>query len=301
LTELQRDLLFAVALDLLLGDPRWLPHPVQLFGGLATQLEKFCRALIRTERLAGTLFWLIAVGLAALITQLTLPWARIYWIWTCLALRELDRQPTRAVQLLAAGRLAGAREAVSLVVGRDTAHMDEAEVLRAATETVAENFNDAVTAPLFYLAVGGPVAMAVYKAINTLDSMVGYPNDRYRWFGWMSARADDLAGWIPARISAAVTVLCAPLVGGSVVRAARIVRRDASLQPSPNSGYPEAAFAGALDVRLGGLNYYGGVPKRKAWLGDDLRSLTLERFQKARVLLYISSTIVIALTWVALG
>ena len=172
------------------------------------------------------------------------------------------------------------------IVGRDTAALNEQEVVRATIETLAENLNDAVIAPLFYLAMGGPVAMGAYKAVNTLDSMVGYRNDRYREFGWASARLDDMANFLPARLTALLVWICAGLLRFGWRRSVAITLRDASLQPSPNAGYPEAAVAGALGVQFGGLNTYRGVPSSKAKIGDATRPITTSLFSQLRVLLY---------------
>jgi adenosylcobinamide-phosphate synthase len=149
--------------------------------------------------------------------------------------------------------------------------------------------NDGIVAPLFYLGVGGPIAMAVYKAVNTLDSMVGYKNDRYREFGWAAARLDDLLNLIPARLTALLIWIATALLGLDVGRSVRAVLRDASLQPSPNAGFPEAAVAGALGVRLGGMNYYQGRPSWKPPLGDGAVALSVESFTHARRLVYLTA------------
>lgn len=281
-------LLTGFALDLLLGDPRWLPHPVAGFGAVVGGLE---RLLYRPRKLAGALFCAVAVVFAAGVAGASVfwlpqPWVNIYWVFSLLALRGLDRESWRVLQALEAEGLDAARTALGRIVGRDTAELDETGVVRGALETVAENLNDAVVAPLFYLALAGPVGMATYKAVNTLDSMVGYRNERYREFGWASARLDDAANYIPARLSAALVWAAALLLGKDFRRSVRITLRDARRQPSPNSGYPEAAFAGALGVRLGGLNFYGGVASRKECLGDPLRPLDGQAFRGARQLLY---------------
>src|SRR5205085_1386130 len=156
------------------------------------------------------------------------------------------------------GDIAEARSKLAMIVGRDTAQLEEPEILRAAIETVAENLSDGVIAPLLYLALGGPVGMAAYKAINTLDSMVGYRDQRYSEFGWASARLDDLANFVPARLTAVLVWTCALMLGYDAGRSRRITLRDAKTQPSPNAGYPEAAVAGALGIRLGGVNFYHG-------------------------------------------
>src|SRR5215813_6315718 len=196
------ELAAGIALDLALGDPRWFPHPVRGFGWLVSRLERFWRPAGLRPRLAGVCFTISAVSTACVVVRLTLPWFDIFWIWILLALRDLDWEAVLVSRALERGDLADAREKLARIVGRDTANLDEAEILRAAIETVAENLSDAVIAPLFYLALAGPVGMAAYKAINTLDSMVGYRNERYAEFGWASARLDDLANFVPARLAA---------------------------------------------------------------------------------------------------
>jgi len=294
------EMLLGVALDLTIGDPPSLPHPVRALGWLAIRLERIWRAARLPLKFAGALFWLTAVLIAGALVWLTLvwlprPWISIYWIFTLVAIRDLDVEAARVIDALRANDLDRARLMVSRIVGRDTATLDEAEVLRATIETVAENLSDGVIAPLFYLAVGGPVAMAAYKAINTLDSMVGYRNARYREFGWASARIDDAANLIPARLTAVLVWICALLFRYNARRAVHVTLRDARLQPSPNAGYPEAAVAGALEIRLGGLNYYHGAPSKKAYLGDAVQPLTVQTYSKVRVLLYGSASLMVVL------
>jgi adenosylcobinamide-phosphate synthase len=293
------ELLAGVAVDLALGDPRWLPHPIRGLGWIIIRLERLYRATRLPLRIAGVLFCLTTVALAAAIVHLTLlylprPWIAIYWIFSLLAIRDLDFEAALVIRELRRNDLPAARRMLSRIVGRDTAALDHSEVLRATIETLAENLGDAVIAPLFYLTLGGPAAMAAYKAVNTLDSMVGYKNDRYREFGWASARLDDVANWLPARLSAALVWLCGALLGYDVRRSVAVTLRDARRQPSPNSGYPEAAVAGAIGVRLGGLNYYQGVASSKPFLGEDGRAPDLAAYSRARRLLYGSSLLMVA-------
>lgn len=289
------ELLCGVALDLALGDPRWLPHPVRGMGWLIARLEPWCRRL--PLRFGGAVLWLTVVGTSAALVWLTLPWLAIFWIWTFLAVRDLDWHAMRVIVALRDGELELARERVAMFVGRDTAALDESEILRATVESVAESLGDGIVGPLFYLALAGPAGMAAFKAISTLDSMCGYRNERYREFGWASARLDDVANFIPARLSVLLVTLAALLLGYDARRAWQCAWRDGRSQPSPNSGYPEAAVAGALGVQLGGLNYYQGVPSRKAALGDGRRPLSLEAALGARRLLYGTSALAVLLTW----
>ncbi len=236
------ELLAGVVLDLAIGDPQWLPHPVRGIGWLAKVSERFWRGAGLPLRVAGCFFWVFVVGISGLLVWATLPWANIYWIYSLLACRDLDVESLRVIRALGKGNVGEAREALSRIVGRDTAALDEPEIVRATVETVAENLSDGVVAPLFWLAVAGPVGMAAYKAVNTLDSMVGYRNEAYHEFGWASARMDDLANYIPARLTALLIWMVALLPG--LQRAAGIPRHAARWrkpEPSPNAGYPEAA------------------------------------------------------------
>jgi len=283
------ELLAGVGLDLLVGDPRWFPHPVRGFGWCAIQLERLWRATKLPLRWAGVCFTISAVLCAGAVVWSTLPWLNIFWIWTLLALRDLDWEATLVWRALERGDIEEARRKLAMIVGRDTAHLEEPEILRAAIETVAENLSDAVIGPLLYLGVAGPLGMAAFKAINTLDSMVGYRNARYSEFGWASARLDDLVNFVPARLTAVLVWICALVPGYDAARSRQITMRDAASQPSLNAGYPEAAVAGALGIRLGGVNFYNGARSEKPYLGDPVKPLDKRAFQAARVLLYACS------------
>ncbi len=293
-------LLIGALLDLLLGDPRWVPHPIRGIGLLINILERVLRKL-RNETAAGCLLVCAVVLVVITVTVLTLRFAGIiaasYWIFTCLAVRSLDTESRRVIEALRSGDLDDARTRIGQLVGRDTQHLSKEDVIRAVFETVAENMSDAIVAPLFYLSILGVPGMVAYKAVNTMDSMVGYKNDRYIRFGWAAARLDDVANYIPARITAGLIVLSAALVQLRWRRAIQVILRDARLQPSPNAGYPEAALAGALGVRLGGLNYYFGRPVHKPYLGDPLEDLQSNRFAHVRLLLYL----VTAISYTAVG
>jgi adenosylcobinamide-phosphate synthase len=283
-------LLAACALDAALGDPRWLPHPVRLMGRAIAWYERWIRDVVsdRTgELVAGIVLavglpavsygvsWL-AIDLSGRIHETVGKGMEVFLAFTTLAARDLADHAADVRRALDAGSLEHARIAVSRIVGRDTAQLSEPEVVRATVETIAESTSDGIVAPLFYLILGGaPLALA-YKAINTLDSMVGHLDPRYRSFGRASARLDDVANWVPARVTALLIAGAAGLVlwdTASSKRAWRIIRRDGKKHPSPNSGRPEAAMAGALGVQLGGTNYYDGVPAERPSLGEPLRSL----------------------------
>jgi adenosylcobinamide-phosphate synthase len=295
----------AVLLDLLLGDPRWLPHPVVFIGRLITALEKTLRRLVANERAGGICLLVLTVGVTGGLGWLVLKGA---WLlhpaagfilavllgWTCLAARSLHGESRLVAEALGRGDLGAAREALSRIVGRDTGNLTEPEIWRATVETVAENSSDGVIAPLFFLMAGGPALALSYKAVNTLDSMVGYKTDRYLSFGWASARCDDLANWVPARLTGLLMVLAAPLAGLSPTRAWWIMVRDCRNHASPNSGIPEAAAAGALGVQLGGTNHYFGKPVAKPTIGDPVRPLSREAYRGAVRLMYGAEGVLVA-------
>lgn len=303
-------LISAILMDLLLGDPRWLPHPVVGIGKLISVLERHLRRRLHDERLAGVLLLIFVAGTTALLAFLLLKGTTAIntflgialatvLAWTCLAARSLHRESALVADRLIAGDLEGARHYLSRIVGRDTDDLDEAEIWRALVETVAENTSDGIIAPLFYLMIGGPVLGLTYKAVNTLDSMVGYRNERYLRFGWASARFDDLVNWLPARMTGLLMVVIAPLVGLSGGAAFRIMLRDGKNHSSPNSGIPEAAAAGALAVRLGGANRYFGTIVEKPTIGDPLRELSHDAYRGAVRLMYGSTALMLVL-WGAL-
>ena len=203
--------------------------------------------------------------------------------------------------MLDAKNLDGARNELSCLVGRDTSSLDEKGITRALLETVAENTSDGVIAPLFYLAIGGPPLAMAYKAINTLDSMVGYKNEKYLYFGRASARLDDIANYIPARITAILLAVAAFILRKDWRRAWRITLRDSGNHPSPNSGYPEAAVAGALGRRLGGLSYYGGMPSNKPFIGDDAGEFQVRDVREAGRLMLMTSALMVLISIVVLS
>ena len=295
MTVKSRELLAGVALDLAWGDPQWLPHPVRVIGKFAEWAEAFWRKSWLPLRFAGGMFSITVVGTTACVVRAAPRLLHTYWIYSFLACRDLDSQSRRVISALEDNNLAEARRRLSFIVGRDTAQLNEREVVRAVVETVAENLSDGVIAPLFYLALGGPTAMAAYKAVNTLDSMVGHRSERYRDFGFISAKLDDVANFLPSRLSAVLICCAAAFVPGlSAIRAFQTTLRDGRSQPSPNAGFPEAAVAGALGVQLGGLNFYGGAPSRKATLGESIVELDRRAYYKVRMLLYTVEAVFVA-------
>jgi adenosylcobinamide-phosphate synthase len=206
--------------------------------------------------------------------------------YTTLATRSLHREAALVIDALVKGRITESREKLSRIVGRDTENLTRTEILKGVLETMSENLSDGIVAPLFYLLLGGvPLAMA-FKAVSTLDSMVGYKNTRHLHFGWASARLDDVLNYLPARITGLLICLVSLLTGLSAKQAWRIWRRDGHKPSSPNAGIPEAALAGALQIQLGGPIYYGGVRAEKPFLGDDRTEITLEDYNKTVLILY---------------
>jgi len=298
-------ILLALLLDLIIGDPHGMPHPVVAVGHLIGMLDQSLRLNWLNERLAGLLLLLLVVIFSAgttwiLLKILTLLMPLAGWIAaiilssTCLAARSLHRESSLVASALRAGDLEAARHYLSRIVGRDTGQLDEPDIWRAVIETVAENTSDGIIAPLFWLTIGGPVTAMAYKAVSTLDSMVGYRNRRYLQFGWASARMDDILNFIPARISALLLIVAAPLAGCSASAAARITLRDRLNHPSPNSGHPEAAAAGALGVRLGGAASYNGEPTWKEYIGEQHNQLDEHSYHRMIRLMYISTVLMAA-------
>lgn len=308
--HLYHDLLYiipaAVILDWLLGDPRWFPHPVILVGRLIGFLEPRLRRAFNGELTGGVVLLILTVATTASAAGLLL--AAAYFLhhlagiivaiilsWSCLAARSLQRESGFVADALANGNLPEARKFLSYIVGRDTENLEEPEIWRATVETVAENSSDGVIAPLLFLMLGGPVLGLAYKAVNTLDSMVGYRNEKYLLFGRASARFDDLANYIPARLTGILITVAALLTGLDTKMAWRIMRRDGRNHSSPNSGIPEAAAAGALGVQLGGTNYYFGKPVEKPAIGDPLQPLDHQAWQGAVRLMYGAETLLLLL------
>ncbi len=303
--RLEIQILIALGLDFVIGDPRWLPHPVRLIGRLIAALEKWTRRLIPATRLAGTVTALSVIaisaltaaaliGIAARIDPLLGDVVGIAILYTTIAARDLAHHSRAVFRALTAGDLPEARQRVSWMVGRDTERLTEAETVRAAVESVAENSVDGVIAPLFFAALGGPVAAIAYKAVNTLDSTIGYKNERYIDFGRTAARIDDAANYFPARLAAPLIAMAAGLLGFRAAAAWRISRRDGRRHPSPNSGISEAAFAGALGVRLGGVVERRGTPVHQPEIGDPLVPLGRAHIPAANRLLFAATVLAAA-------
>jgi adenosylcobinamide-phosphate synthase len=290
----------AYILDLVVGDPQTAPHPIRWIGAVITALESKLyptNSQAALQRVAGGIFWGGVMLVVVIVTWLLLVVAgslhsmlasavAIWLAYSTLATRSLHEESRKVAEALRQGDLSGAREALSYLVSRETDQLSEEEVLRALVETVAENLADGVVAPLFYLSLGGPLLATAYKAVSTMDSMVGYRNQRYRYFGACAARADDVANWVPARLTGWLLVVAAACWRLDWRHARRIMLRDGRKHKSPNAGIPEAAAAGALEVRLGGPSTYFGEVTVKDYLGDPCRPLSLQSYDGIVRLLY---------------
>ena len=274
-------LVLGFALDRALGDPAH-GHPVAGFGTLAKALE---RHAWRPRRRAGIAHVALLLAVAAWVGRRAQasPAASALAVWTALGGRSLEQAATTMAELLEAGDLPAARGHAAVLVGRDPRDLDAPELCRATIESVAENTADALVGALLWGALAGAPGVAVYRAANTLDAMIGHRSPRYERFGWAAARLDDLLTWPAARLTALLSVLIAPLAGGDARQALRIVRRDGACHPSPNAGLIEAAFAGALGVRLGGTNRYAAHTEHRERLGDG-RTPSVEDIERAVVL-----------------
>lgn len=298
-------LAWAVAwlLDYWLGDPPNWPHPVRWIGNLINvtqrQIRRFCKSN-RALKIGGGMLWLVVVGISwgaswgiLHLANLVHPWfgwlVEVWMIYTVLAARCLSDAALEVYRALNNGTLEQSREKLSWIVGRDTSQLERPQITRAVVETVAENSVDGVIAPLFFLMLGGaPLAMA-YKAINTLDSMVGYKTEKYRAIGFVSAKLDDLANFIPARLSWLLLSIAAFCLRANSRQALRIGWRDRYQHSSPNCAWPEATVAGALGIRLGGPNLYFGERVEKPWIGDAQRDIALDDIPRTIQLMMLAS------------
>jgi len=292
----------AFLLDVLIGDPCWFPHPVKGMGKLIKILEKILYQPYLNSRISGTVLALLVIAiswsggfLALNLTGKAGRWLEVslgsFLIFTTLSINDLTKEAQKVYQALAKDDLNLAREKVSRIVGRDTDNLSQLEIVRATVETVAENSVDGIISPLLYAFIGGaPLALA-YKAVNTLDSMLGYKNEKYIAFGWFSAKLDDLANFIPARISGLLIPLTAFLVRKKGRKCLRTILSDGKKSPSPNAGIPEAGFAGALGIRLGGTNFYQGERENRPLIGEKVKEIAKEDILLAIKLMQVLSLV----------
>ena len=300
----------AFILDQIFGDPRNFPHPVVIIGKLISAMERFTRKVFPKtnigELTAGAFTWLVVATVSFAVPFIALVllakvnvWAAFalntFWSYQIFASKSLKEQSMLVYRYLEAEDLPNSRKYLSWIVGRDTSELDPEEITKAVVETVAENTSDGVTAPMLYMMIlGAPLGM-LYKAINTMDSMLGYKNDRYMYFGRIPAKIDDVANFIPARITGLLMCLTAPLIGLDGRNAYRIYKRDRLKHLSPNSGHLEAACAGAMHIMLGGDSFYFGKLVEKASLGDPDREVRITDIPGSIKMMYASSLAMLAL------
>lgn len=307
-------LLLGFCLDLLIGDPHEIPHPVVCIGRLISFLEKKLRAVFpktaEGEKAAGFMLWMIVTAVSA-----ATPWGILYvcgrislWLkiaveslmcWQILAIRDLKDESMKVHNELTKRDIPAARRAVSMIVGRDTERLDEKGIIRAAVETVAENTSDGIIAPMFFLALGGAPAGFLYKAVNTMDSMLGYIDAPYTNFGWFPAKADDFCNFIPARLAAMLMLLAGFFQRLNVRNGWKIFRRDRYKHASPNSAQTEAACAGLLEIQLAGNAWYHGILHEKPFIGDPLQEIETEDIPRICRLMYLTSFLMLLLScWI---
>ena len=302
-------LLTGYVLDLIFGDPRQIYHPIRIIGDLIAVLEKGIRKVFpktsKGELAGGTVLVVLVVlictavpaallGLAAWIHPVVYWLLASFWCWQILATKSLKTESMKVYAPLKEGDLPAARRAVAMIVGRDTERLTEEGVAKAAVETVAENTSDGIVAPLIFLALGGPALGFFYKAVNTMDSMVGYKNERYLYFGRTAARLDDVLNFLPSRISAWLMIRAAAFLGMDGKNAKRIYLRDRKNHASPNSAQTEAVMAGALRVQLAGDAWYFGELYKKPTIGDPFRAVEPEDIVRANRLMYLTSALALA-------
>lgn len=295
-------------LDFIFGDPVWLYHPVRVIGNFISFGEKTLRKIFRKtpggELAAGAVLWFLTAGLSFLIPFAVLAGAQMlhpvlrfliesFWCYQILAARCLVNESGKVYDRLKENDLPGARKAVSMIVGRDTENLTVEGVTKAAVETVAENTSDGVTAPLLFLLLGGAPLGFLYKAVNTMDSMLGYKNEKYLYFGRFPARMDDVFNYIPSRTTALFMIAAAFLTGMDGKNAWKIYLRDRRKHASPNAAQTEAVCAGALRVRLAGDAVYFGRLYKKEYLGDSLRPIEAEDIRRAGRLMYVTAVLML--------
>lgn len=297
-------LIYSYIADLALGDPEWFPHPVRWIGKLIGSLEDRLRKYGGNERLKGMVLTFVVVGIASSFAYLFIEFSKklnpllgnlawIYLGYTTLSIRDLRVKAKAVLKEMEEGSIAEARGELSSIVGRDTKDLDKDKIIKAAVESIAENTNDGIVAPLFYLILGGPVMAIAYKSINTLDSMVGYKNERYLHLGWFSARLDDIANFIPARISGFLISVSALIGGKGFKESFKTMLRDGRKHPSLNSGVSEAAMAGALGIKLGGPSVYQGKLSKKPYIGEDKNPARPLLINEALTISFITSLLMV--------
>lgn len=298
------DLFIAVILDWLIGDPYWFPHPVIYMGKLIKTLENKARKRFNNSlqmKISG-----LGIVIILVVTSFIIPFiilnllketvilyhiVNILLLWTVIAARSLHREGIKVYDELKHNNIKEARVKLSYIVGRETKDLSEDEIIRADVETIAENTSDGIIAPLLFAVIGGAPLAFLYKGINTMDSMLGYKNEKYKDIGFFPAKIDDVFNYIPARITGILIAISSPLVSGNIIRSLKIMIRDRKNHKSPNCGYPEAACAGAIGIQLGGENTYFGEKVWKPTIGDKDKELEFSDIKKSIILMYASESL----------
>lgn len=295
------EIIIGYILDLIIGDPQNPYHPIRGVGKVAKLSESVFRKLFKNHlKLAGAITWITVVVIIFFINFIIIkllgrisPYVAMAYeaiaIYFCLSTKALKVEGLKVLRYLKEDNIDKARHQLSYIVGRDTDKLDEEGITRAVIETVAENMSDGIIAPLFFAGIGGAPLIFAYKAVNTMDSMFGYKNDKYMDFGYFPAKLDDVFNYIPARLSAYLIIISAFLLRLDYKNAFKIYNRDKSNHTSPNSAHPESAVAGALDIRLGGANYYFGKLVKKPEIGDGIKKITVDSVDMVNKILYLSS------------
>ncbi|MGL5711833.1 MAG: adenosylcobinamide-phosphate synthase CbiB [Paraclostridium sp.] len=307
-------MVIAYILDLIIGDPYSFPHPVRFIGNLIRKVETCIRKVAKTPKqlkIGGFVLWIITVGVTFIVTQLVLSMfvsSKIGYIllasiilYTTLATKCLADEAKKIYDVLKTGNIEKSRIQLSYIVGRDTSSLDEQEIVRATVETVAENTVDGIIAPMMYGFIGGPALAMAYKAINTLDSTVGYKNEKYKDIGFASAKIDDIANFIPARITPIFMMIASLVLGFNATESLKIAIRDRKNHKSPNCAYPEGSVAGALGIQLGGTNVYFGEVVYKPTIGDKERELEIEDIIRTNKIMYATSFIALVIFTIIVG
>ena len=301
-------LVIGFIMDLIIGDPHSIPHPVALIGRMISLAEKYARRIFSKtatgEKLAGACIWAVVAGLSFAVPMAILwlcalisPWVRLIaesiMCWQIFAVKSLRDESMKVYHALKTGSLPASRQAVSMIVGRDTQRLDAAGVARAAVETVAENTSDGIIAPLLFMAIGGAPLGFFYKAANTMDSMLGYVEMPYKNIGMTAARADDLLNFVPARLSALIMLLAGWILKLDIRNGWKIFCRDRYNHASPNSAQTESVCAGLLDIQLAGDAWYHGVLHKKKFIGDPIRDIEYDDIPRVCRLMYVTSFIAV--------
>ena len=304
----------AIVVDFIIGDPYGFPHPVIYMGKFISTLEKYFRKKSKNDKELkkyGGFIFLILI-LTTYITTFVIvsifSFNKILYIlvnsfllYTTVAAKCLKVESEKVYKALEDEDINKARLMLSYIVGRDTTTLEESEIVRAAVETVAENASDGVIAPLFYGIIGGAPLAMMYKAINTMDSMLGYLTEKYKYIGYFPAKLDDIANFIPARITGIAMCISSPIVGGNIIRAVRVMIRDRKNHKSPNCAYPEGAAAGAMDIGLGGTNIYFGEVIEKPTIGDNIKPINRMHIKECNKLMIVSEILFFLFSIFTLG